>query len=149
MTRINIIPPVQLLDQHLVAEYRETRLLTALLRRSMGVHGESKKNIPAEFTLNTGHVSFFRDKGKYVANRYEELKVEMEKRGMVPQEPTLDLSCFPEGFNNDWTPTPKDQSIVRERILERVMDKPTWYRYYGIPLKSTEQYQLLITNLTK
>lgn len=132
MTRINILPPEELMDQHLIAEYRETRLLTENLRRSFqSKRGYDKSKIPKQFTLNAGHILFFKDKGQYIANRYQELQAEMRKRGFTPSFPTIDTTVWPPGFQNDWTPTPTDQAIVRERIALRISQRPSWYRYYG------------------
>lgn len=131
MTRINIIPPEELMDQHLIAEYRETRLLTENLRRSFRMTGATKKNIPKDFTLNKGHILFFKDKGQYIAKRYQELQDEMRKRGFTPTFPEIDTTVWQPGFFNDWTPTKRDQDIVRERIALRISQRPGWYRYYG------------------
>jgi deoxyribonuclease (pyrimidine dimer) len=135
MTRINVVPPVELYDQHLIAEYRETRLLTQNLKRSFGAkNGLSKKKIPLQFTLNTGHCTFFKDKGMYIQKRYQLLQIEMKNRGFVPKFEEIDISVWPAGYFNDWTPTERDMNIVRERIKEKVAFKPRWYRYYGKPI---------------
>ncbi len=132
MTRINIIPPEELMDQHLIAEYRETRLLTQNLRRSFqSKNGMDKTRIPKKFTLNAGHILFFKDKGEYIAKRYQALQGEMRKRGFTPTFPNIDTDVWPLGFRNDWTPTTEDMAIVRERIALRILQRPGWYRYYG------------------
>lgn len=131
MTRINIVDPSELYDQHLIAEYRETRLLVANLRRSFNQTGATKKGIPPSFTLNKGHILFFKDKGKYIADRYKQLQDEMRKRGFEPQFPDIDTTVWPAGFFNDWTPTEADKQIVRERIALRVSQRPGWYRMGG------------------
>ena len=136
MTRINLVPPVELMDQHLIAEYRETRLLVENLRRSFNSrNGMSKDKIPSEFTLNRGHVLFFKDKGLYIKRRYGELLKEMRARGFEPQYDTIDVSCWPVGFFNDWQPSERDMNIVRERIALRISSRPKWYRYYGKVIK--------------
>ena len=68
MTRINLINPGELSDQHLVAEYREIFMVGSSLQRSMKSKSWSKtiNNIPKNFTLNKGHVTFFYNKGKYL-----------------------------------------------------------------------------------
>lgn len=135
MTRINIIPPKELMDQHLIAEYRETRLLTALMRRMFNSKsGMDKSKIPSRFTLNKGHVTFFKDKGLYINNRYQELQAEMATRGFTAAFQTIDISVWPSGYYNDWTPSKPEQDIVRERIALRISQKPGWYRYYGKPI---------------
>lgn len=132
MTRINLVHPTELYDQHLIAEYREIRLLTANLRRSFqSKKGLDKTRIPVEFTLNAGHIRFFADKGKYINDRYKALQAEMRQRGFSPQYEDIDISVWPKDYYNDWQPTEKDLRIIRERIKLRVDAKPHWYRYYG------------------
>ena len=86
MTRINLVPPSELADQHLVAEYREIFMVGSSLQRSIVSKNwaQTKVTLPKIFTLNTGHVKFFYDKGKYLSDRYDELREEMTKRGMNP-----------------------------------------------------------------
>jgi deoxyribonuclease (pyrimidine dimer) len=131
MTRINLVDPSELTDQHLIAEYRESRLLVANMRRIFALSGPDKKKIPASFTLNKGHVLFFKDKGMYIHKRYQQLIGEMLNRGFEPQFLTLDTSVWPSGFFNDWTPTERDKDIVRERIALRISQRPGWYRQRG------------------
>ena len=120
------------MDQHLIAEYRETRLLTQNLRRSFqSKNGLDKTKIPKQFTLNAGHILFFKDKGEYIRKRYDQLQTEMRKRGFTPTFPEIDTAVWPHGFKNDWVPTERDMAIVRERIALRISQRPGWYRYYG------------------
>lgn len=133
MTRINLVQPTELTDQHLIAEYRETRLLTALMRRSFAATGYNKDKIPKQFTLNTGHVTFFKDKGLYISKRYQALIDEMRVRGFDPQFETIDTSVWPTECYNDWQPSERDLDVVRERIKLRISQRPGWYRYYGAP----------------
>ena len=80
MTRINILPVEELTDQHLMAEYREIFMIGSSLQRSLKSENWDHKRIPKKFTLNTGHVMFFYDKGKYLYKRYDEIKDELTKR---------------------------------------------------------------------
>ena len=137
MTRINLVPPKELYDQHLIAEYREIRLLTSLMRRIFAVSGTSRSKIPSQFTLNAGHVTFFKDKGRYINNRYQTLINEMRIRGFTPNHINIDISVWPPEFFNDWEPSERDCNIVRQRIAERVAQKPSWYRYYSKPVERT------------
>jgi len=131
MTRINLVEPEELTDQHLIAEYREIRLLTALLQRTLNSkRGYDPKKVPEQFTLNTGHVYFFFPRGKYIHKRYDALREEMIKRGFDPQH-DFDVDKWPEELYNDWEPSEHDKNIVRERIEERKRKRPGWYRYYG------------------
>jgi len=132
MTRINLVPPSELYDQHLIAEYREIRLLTQNLRRSFnGKKGIPPERIPKQFTLNTGHIRFFADKGLYISKRYQQLRQEMIKRGFTPQYESIDENVWPSHYFNDWEPSERDLEIIRERIAQKVSTKPEWYRYYG------------------
>lgn len=131
MTRINVVPPEELYDQHLIAEYREIRLHSANLIRSLkSKNGIVVDKLPKAFTLNKGHCSFFYDKGKYLHNRYNLLKAEMVARGFSPQF-DFPRSNWPDHLYNDWQPTEADMNIVRDRIKLRVSEKPNWYRYKG------------------
>ena len=129
MTRINIINPSELTDQHLVAEYRELFMVGSSLQRSLKSPNWNVNNIPKKFTLNKGHVMFFYDKGKYLSKRYDDLRLEMKNRGMKPDETRVfKREQWPDELYNDWTPTVEDQNIIRKRIEERILQKPNWYR---------------------
>tara|TARA_A200000159_G_C7277411_1_gene319979 strand:+ start:604 stop:1011 length:408 start_codon:yes stop_codon:yes gene_type:complete len=129
MTRINIIEPSELTDQHLIAEYREIFMVGSSLQRSLKSKNWNPKDIPIKFTLNTGHVKFFYDKGKYLSNRYDELRTEMKARGMTPDiTRVFKKEQWPNELWNDWTPNLEDYKIIRERIEERIKSKPNWYR---------------------
>lgn len=132
MTRINLVPPSELFDQHLVAEYRETFMVIAALRRSLNrkTPFDPIKEIPKRFTLSSGHVKFFYDKLVYLESRYKSLIQEMLSRGMKPDPNRTfpSLSEFPEWCKQDWQPTVEELSIIRERIQKRVQQKPEWYR---------------------
>ena len=114
MTRINIIEPNELTDQHLIAEFREIFMVGGSLNR----------------TLNSGHVYFFYNKGKYLHRRYQELITEMKRRGFKPDNTRVfPTSVFKDnGLYNDWTPNIEDYKIIRERIQQNIDMKPNWYR---------------------
>ena len=59
MTRINIISPSELTDQHLIAEYREIFMVAGSLKRTLiSKSGFVESKVPKNFTLNNGHVYF-------------------------------------------------------------------------------------------
>ena len=135
MTRINILPVEELTDQHLMAEYREIFMIGSALQKSLSSHKWDKKRIPKELTLGTGHVMFFYDKGKYLYNRYEQIKEELTKRNFKLDKSRLfKVTQFPTEYYNDWEPTKEDQAIVWQRIEERIQEKPEWYRHYGVSI---------------
>ena len=158
MTRINLVPPQELMDQHLFAEFREIKMVPKSLRRSLRAAWQKEfdkndsnefseqraklamdavlKKIPKSFTLNTGHVSFFYDKSIYLEKRYESIIAELRKRGInFNEQSRLD----PDGifmevdnrFRNDYVPTKEALFIIRSRIAEKIAMKPDWYRYTG------------------
>ena len=134
MTRINLVPPEELSDQHLVAEYREIFMVGSSLQRSLRSPnwGEAKKSIPKKFTLNKGHVKFFYDKGKYLSERYDELINEMKKRNMNPNPSrTFKEEQWPDELYKNWRPNDIDLQVVRKRIKRKINLKPNWYRWNG------------------
>ena len=136
MTRINLVKPEELSDQHLVAEYREIFMVGSSLQRSMKSPSWEKtsRTLPATFTLNQGHVKFFYNKGLYLHKRYKALVLEMKRRGMQPDaNRTFKKSQWPAKLYKDWKPTRKDLALVRQRIRERIDARPGWYRWTARP----------------
>jgi deoxyribonuclease (pyrimidine dimer) len=131
MTRINIVPVEELMDQHLVAEYREITMVPASLSRTLSSKkGLDHKKIPKSYTLNKGHIYFFYDKGLYLAKRYKLLIIEMKKRGFKPDiNRKFPIDIFKDnGLYKDWTPTAHSYIVIRERIRKKINMKPNWYR---------------------
>jgi deoxyribonuclease (pyrimidine dimer) len=135
MTRINSnVDPKQLMDQHLMAEYRELPMVIASLKRSLKTQSEREilKKIPPKFTLNKGHVLFFYNKLTFLKDRYAKLVDELLNRGYnLDHTRTLDFNNIPATFFNNWTATPTDNAVLEQRIREKIAMKPTWYKYYG------------------
>ena len=132
MTRINIVPTKELADQHLVAEYRELFMVGSALARTLKSPNRDKSlsSIPEKFTLNTGHVKFFYNKGRYLHKRYDELVEEMKRRGMNPDpKRVFKRDQWPDELYQDWQPDDQELAIVRQRIQERIDAKPDWYRW--------------------
>ena len=135
MTRINIIPPKELYDQHLIAEYREITMVPAALNRTLNSkNGLDHNKIPKKYTLNKGHVYFFYNKGKYLNLRYLKIIKEMQYRGFQPNlNRKFPIEIFK--LNNlylNWEPTKDDFKIIRERINKKLAEKPNWYRKNGV-----------------
>ena len=131
MTRINLVPPSELTDQHLIAEYREIFMVAGSLRRTLlSKNGFQESRVPKKYTLNKGHVYFFYNKGQYLHKRYLDLISEMKKRGFSPS----DSRNFPDdifiknNLYNDWMPDRKDLLLIRKRINQKIKMKPNWYR---------------------
>lgn len=131
--RINIIDPVLLTDQHLLAEYNEINMAAQSFRRSI-LYKTGKDIIPKEYTLNSGHVKFFYDKGEYLYRRFYGLKKELKNRTFnVKMEFKNYWLSKPELFQ-PWEPQLKDYEIIWERIKRKISMKPDWYKYYRNPL---------------
>lgn len=117
MTRINCVPPEELSNQHLLAEYRELPRVFTLANKAY----QSKRKVaaPERYTLGTGHVKFFYQRLGWCMDRFLALRLEMLVRGYKPQyvqPPPVDL---PPEWWQDWEPDEQALRINRERILER------------------------------
>lgn len=150
MTRINLVDVKDLADQHLFSEYREIKMIPPALRRSiiatqknMGrtqYHDDLasqvllSNRIPETYTLNEGHVTFFYDKMSFLKERYELLQNELLTRNFAIShlgdytEFTHDLH---ECWHNDYKPTSTETQVNIDRIVQRLNEKPTFYRYHG------------------
>lgn len=117
MTRINIgIPPQELTGKHLIAEHRELKRIPNAVRK-----GRCRLDkIPAQFSLGTGHVSFFYDKLGYLLSRYRDLYRECISRGYNVQNYESAWEGIPSKLMRDYTPLPRDVSLVRQRIADRI-----------------------------
>lgn len=141
--RINIVPVKELTDQHLRAEYLEIALLSlSLVRTLKSKGGFDPSKVPASYTLNSGHAYFFFDKGKYLHRRYGQIVREMKKRGFKPAR-RFPTHYWPRHLYRDWSPSEKDFGVIRQRIAEKVILKPDWYRYYREPLAVTKLFKVL------
>lgn len=119
MTRINLVPPQELCDQHLLAEHRElTRIPNAVAKGKFSLKGQ-----PSDYKLGEGHVRFFFNKLGFLKKRYDLLYAECKARGFnvqyfwqneLPSDPNLWL---------DYEPTEQALKANRERIAERMPAK--------------------------
>lgn len=81
MTRINVIEPAQLVNEHLMAEYRECtrvplRAINRILSKGVFYVAPSQKYI-----LNKGHETYFTFRLPWLLNRYTLLHDELILRG--------------------------------------------------------------------
>lgn len=147
--RINIIPPKELYDQHLMAEIREIKMLPKALVRSINSkQGIDFKNLPKQFptyTLNKGHGKFFYNKLGFIERRFQELLNEANLRGFTLQQKTKELYDSEYNYSSlmaykdnpfiniyqDYFPSKVEQEINKERIELRRQEKIGFYKYYG------------------
>jgi len=142
MTRINVgMLPLQLTDNHLIAEIKEINQLigsfNVSLRSKLGIN-----NIPAKFTLNSGHVKFFYDKQLFLYNRFNSLKQEALNRGFNIQTEFNDLHKNSK-YWNDYTPVQRDRDILIERITSRLKTQKNKIRYCREVIDSELAIELL------
>ena len=130
MVRINIIEPELLSDQHLIAEKNEIGMLFGYVRKYPEIKEEE---IPKEYTLNYGHMKFFKNKLGYLSKREKSIRIEMKRRNFKCGR-ELDLSIYSKKHMGQWKPKKKDYNIIIKRISERLMKKPSWYRYCSVYL---------------
>jgi deoxyribonuclease (pyrimidine dimer) len=136
MTRCNLVPPSELADQHLFAEFRELKMFPKSLARSLRARGIGGVlgMVPREYCLGKGHVSFFYDKGRYLYNRYDAIRYELRRRGInYDMHSQLDpdnvfRGMYEQQLYNLYIPTDAALALIRARIAEKVAMKPLWYR---------------------
>lgn len=117
LTRINLVDPSELVGPHLVSEYRELPRVIGLSNAAYA-RGVDPSSFPPGYTMGKGHVTFFYDKVGFLAARFALLVAEMERRGMSPKYRSLPESTVPEGWRREWTATPEEIEINRQRIRE-------------------------------
>ena len=143
MTRINLTPPAELCDQHLLAEWRElTRIPNGIMA---GKYKVDLSKIPEKYTVRTednpgggkGHMTFFFDKLMFLYKRYKSIQEELTERGMAqanwwPSDSGIMSPnfCF-KNIWNDYQPTTEAIKLNRKRLAERMPKKP---RYAKEPL---------------
>lgn len=117
MTRINVGYPVnKLTNKHLIAEHREIKRIPNAVTK-----GRYKlSTVPKEFTLGTGHISFFYVRLGYLKERYIELYNECKKRGFNVQSYVDSWNGIPIELMGDYTPTEKDIQLITQRIQDRL-----------------------------
>lgn len=118
MTRINVVPVEELTRQHLQGELKEITRVFGLARKAQFDVIKGKRSLPSSYILGTGHVLFFYNKLKFVADRYEALVQEMQRRGYKPNPILREelLAGISPKLYNDYVPTEEALKINRERI---------------------------------
>jgi len=121
MTRINVVAVTELCDQHLLAEHRElTRIPNDIVKREGQVPLSSAK----AYLLGAGHVTFFRNKLKFLKQRYDALHQECLDRGFnVVYKWPESVSEYSELWQ-DYVVTEADILLNQKRIQERMPENP-------------------------
>ena len=136
MPRVNLVNPLILADQHLVAERLELTFVLSSARRSLA--SRNGLSVGEKYVLGKGHILFFHDKVGYLARRFRMLTKEMQRRGMKPSMLWPDDSWAPDSMYKDYRPTAADKKVVMKQLKERLLMKPSWYRYTYEPGKTIQ-----------
>ena len=126
-----------LADQHLFAEWREIKMIVPSAKRSIQAQPISKiyEKISSKYTLNTGHVTFFYNKLQFLKERFGLLTDECYQRGFDITPFDFETEDYKFVYNTIdqiyWLPTENDILVNIERIVQRLNERPNWYRYYG------------------
>lgn len=128
MTRINCVPPDQLCQQHLVAEYRELPRIFGAVEKAIlrGERPNDSRN-PTAYKLGTGHVRFFYPRLGYLVNRQTALIAEMQRRGITTNFKPPKRSDFPliaDGWFQQWEPDAFAIKCNMDRINDRMPVNP-------------------------
>lgn len=133
MTRINVVDPSELMDQHLLAELRELPRLFTYIEDHMT--NSKLREIPKVYTMGAGHMKFFADKGFYLYKRMLALYNEAVKRGINfkfwSEAWDERYKALGESYKNDYSPDDTAVAVNRKRLSEKLEQRPGWYRYYG------------------
>ena len=126
MTRINVVPPQELVNKHLMAEYRELpRIFTDARKRIAKGECVSELNQSSSYKMGQGHCMFFLTRCGWLLNRYQDLCGELLARGY-----NLNLELFndicdaaetlPASWMGDYHPDSDAMQINRARISDRL-----------------------------
>lgn len=133
MMRGNLIPVEELMDQHLMAEWRELKMVPAALRKSLHTRSPEQilNTIPHHYVLGKGHITFWYNKLLFLKERYAQLTCELLARGYnLKYRGRFDAFTvnLPACFFNHYTPSIEEIQTSRQRIEEKIAIKPWWYR---------------------
>lgn len=132
MTRINVVPPQELCDQHLLAEYRELpRVFTLAIKWHQERYDPDR--LPKKYTMGKGHVRFFYHRLFFLKKRYQTIVAELEGRRGFQLNDQLVASVLgtkiPPQLMGDLIITQRELAINRARIAERLSTmktQPKW-----------------------
>lgn len=128
MTRINAsIKVEELSNSMLFAEYREIKRVGNKVKTNKY---NFNNPAPKQFTLNTGHELFFRDKILYLKRRSDALYIECLKRGINAQDYSDCYTDIPSHLFNDWRETKESRELLKERINKRLTESKQTIRFY-------------------
>lgn len=121
MTRINVVLPSELVDKHLIAEWKEiSRILTQARKPN------KNEKWPETYRMGTGHMKFFYIRLAYIEWRYRQLYSEMKSRKFNANYEMMEsiIAKAKEIHSKDmwyhYIPTPTALIINRKRLAKRL-----------------------------
>jgi deoxyribonuclease (pyrimidine dimer) len=75
-------------------------------------------------------VKFFYNKLKFLHNRYLEIYKECLKRKFNITNYEENFIDLPSDLYNDYSPTSSDIKLNKQRLKEKIQEKPDFYKYY-------------------
>lgn len=127
MTRVNVVPVEFLLDEWLIAEYRELKRIPSKVVK--GLYVPSK--LPSSYRMGSGHEKFFIDKLRFLKRRHDSIRREMKIRYGREYDITVEVEGLPADLLNDWSPSRDDIAVNVGRLRERYHARKSPYHYYG------------------
>lgn len=133
------INPKYLLDQQLIAEYRELPMVIGSFR----VNGwDIKSDVPQKFGLGKGHINFFKIRLLYLCKRHKEIIKECDRRGFNCTALVMNHLLYPIDYCSDWSPTIDDSMLIRLKITDKIWQKygkkPGFWRHNSCKLSKSE-----------
>ncbi len=126
MTRINVVPPTELTNKHLMAEYRELpRIFTEVKKKVNNNVSVDDLTQPDHYKMGKGHVMFFMSRCGWLVHRYVTLHDELVNRGYSLNDDMYNsivngVNDIPVEFFDWYEPTDSAMTVNRARILERL-----------------------------
>ena len=126
MTRVNLVEPQELSDQHLIAEYRE---LPRCIKQCIDT-----TDAPLNYCLGKGHMKWAKKHSKFLIERYKKLCAEMRYREFAVNYPAEDLIAYykkncKQSDDFDYVVGFGDFLKSRARLLQKITQKPNWYKW--------------------
>ena len=124
MTRINVVPPLILCDEHLLCELREILRIPRDLEKLSDKGKQPVLSAPGStYVLGEGHVRFFYDKVRYLEHRYQALLLEAQARGFHATDEWPHHLEWPERLYNSYVPTKEAILLNLMRITQKFQYK--------------------------
>ena len=128
MSRINLVPPKNLIDVHLLAEHREIKRICFLYNRKL--LSNNFDDIPDSYRFGQGHMVFFINKGAFTFCRYNNLYTECRMRGFNVQNYSSNWYIYKDEHFKAWKPSIADIMLSQGRILMRLPRSTKMLKYY-------------------